>query len=552
MIFMKKIYCYFCFIIMLVVIINFTYLNDSIVKKSINSKIYMNTSDYINFDSKFKIDYNKKIIDKVSYNTTSDDIKNSISTNGVVNMYYRDNNPIIDNVLVGTGYKVMIQLSSGNQEYLISVKGDSNGDGNVDVLDIIDIVDNIIYNKKTEDIYYSASDYNEDNSIDVLDIISIVDLIVDNSYTDKINGYRCYTDGNSKVLYYITECQVNNSQGNKCRYKETSENSNTTVLRSKLSDASTCNGNIIGSTGYSVSNKISLKQSDDSSSNNILTLQAGYPFKILDSNSDDTWWKVEYQNKIGYVENKYMMINLPDYIPTMQFNLMNANNNIYTASGFKLSIYGEKLYTAGKVYNYRLEREEYIAPVVYSFAKKILEAQKIANREGYNLKIYDAYRPKSVADRVRDSLANLYNNNTTVKQGIDYSYENGKTVYWGQSWFIAQSLSRHSLGVAIDVVLTDKETGEEIVLQSSLHDLSTASVKYNTPVSGQTTVRNDLYSSKANKHTKDLDRIMLSTGMTNLASEWWHFQDNGTASIIKNLESNGLDFQVTSVVSSKK
>ena len=134
---------------------------------------------------------------------------------------------------------------------------------------------------------------------------------------------------------------------------------------------------------------------------------------------------------------------------------------------------------------------------------------------------------------------------------MDYSYENGNKVYWGQGWFIAQGLSSHSVGSAIDVVLVDKSTSKELPQQSSFYDLSTNAVKYNTPISGQTTVRTSLYSSKANKQTKDLDRIMLNSGMTNLASEWWHFQDNDAYRRIKNIEPNGLDFEANRVASTK-
>ena len=44
---------------------------------------------------------------------------------------------------------------------------------------------------------------------------------------------------------------------------------------------------------------------------------------------------------------------------------------------------------------------------------------------------------------------------------------------------------------------------------------------------------------------------MLKAGMTNLASEWWHFQDNETYKTIKTLEPNGLNFQPTEIVSTK-
>lgn len=539
-------------LVFLFCLISYMFSDFTHVDKIITSNNYKSSSDYVNF-SNLKVDNNKKIIDKVNYRTIASDIINSISTNGTITMYYGNGTQITNNTVnVGTGYKVKIKFSSSSQEYSISVKGDTNGDGNLSISDILNIKGIVVNSWVVSNIFRSASDYNEDNKINVVDMVGIANDIGSDSYADKINGYRCYYDNNFRTLYLITECQKENVLNARCKYKETSSSTMIPILRNNLSGASNCDGNIVGATGYSTSSKLYLKSSDSNSSNNIVALNAGSPFRILGTNSDDSWWKVSYNGNIGYVENSYMMINLPDYIPSLKFDMMNAKANMYTASGFKLSIYGRQLYDKGKVYNYRLEREEYMAPVVYSFAKKILQAQKNANSEGYGLKIYDAYRPVRDANTVRDSLAELYNSNATVRNGIDYSYENGKTVTWGQSWFIAQSLSSHSVGAAIDVVLVNKETGNEIPAQSSIHDLSTASVKYNTPVSGQTTVRTDLYSTKANQHTKDLDRIMLSTGMTNLASEWWHFQDNDVRSRIKNLESNGLNFQLTSVVSSKK
>ena len=76
-------------------------------------------------------------------------------------------------------------------------------------------------------------------------------------------------------------------------------------------------------------------------------------------------------------------------------------------------------------------------------------------------------------------------------------------------------------------------------------------IKYKTPVNGQTTVRSSLYAKSMNKMAKDLDRIMVSSGMTNLASEWWHFQDNTAKNRIKNIAPSGLNFQPTRIVSTK-
>ena len=379
---------------------------------------------------------------------------------------------------------------------------------------------------------------------------------LNNNNIDKINGNRCYRDGNMSVLYYITECDSNT-----CKYTKKNDKVETgTVVRNKLTNSTeSCgsnkiikDGDVVGATGFTaVNNKKYLKSEASNNSTSVTVLKVGEPFTILGTNSNDTWWKVNYNGKIGYVENAYCLINLPDYIPSIVYDIKDSNPNMYSASGVKLSVYGKTLYKTGKVYNERLGKDEYIVPVVYSFAKKILVAQRTSQQEGYLLKIYDGYRPKHVADELRDSLAQVYNSNSTARNGMDYSYENGNKVYWGQGWFIAQGLSSHSVGSAIDVVLVDKSTSKELPQQSSFYDLSTNAVKYNTPISGQTTVRTSLYSSKANKQTKDLDRIMLNSGMTNLASEWWHFQDNDAYRRIKSIEPNGLNFEANRVVSTK-
>ena len=245
------------------------------------------------------------------------------------------------------------------------------------------------------------------------------------------------------------------------------------------------------------------------------------------------------------------MINLPDYIPSITYYIVDAEKDNSVSSGVKLSIYGKKLYTAGKVYNSRLERDEYIVPVTYTFAKKILKAQKLALKDGYSLKIYDAYRPTSVAIQVRDSLAELYNSNATVRKNINYSFENGNTYEWGKSWFIAQNLSAHSLASAIDVSLTKKGETKSLKMPSKMNELSAKSIKYRYGVSGQTTVRNDLYSSNLTPAAKKLDAYMMNSGLTSLASEWWHFQDNVSYSRMKEYIPNGLNFQPTKIVSKK-
>ena len=75
--------------------------------------------------------------------------------------------------------------------------------------------------------------------------------------------------------------------------------------------------------------------------------------------------------------------------------------------------------------------------------------------------------------------------------------------------FLAQNGSRHNLGVAMDLTLERADTGEEIEMQTRMHDLSQYSVLQ-----------------KNNDMANLLGSYMLGSGFTGLYSEWWHFQDN--------------------------
>jgi len=330
------------------------------------------------------------------------------------------------------------------------------------------------------------------------------------------------------------------NEASKQEEKEDEEVSNDITLK---------DGNLVGATGYTALNgKKYLRAKATNSSKAIVVLKQEMPFRIISTTAAGTWWKVNYNGKIGYVESAYCMINLPDYIPSITYKITNASSSLYKSSGVKLSVTGEKLYETGKVYNSRLGKKQFIVPVMYGTAQKILKAQTQALKDGYSLKIYDAYRPVSVDNEIKTSLSSLYRRSTKVRNGIDVA-SNGST--WGKSWFIAENTSSHSYGVAIDVSLTKKGSTKVLNMPSRMHELSTASVKYKSAVTGKTIVREDLYASSMTSAAKRLDRYMLNAGFTNLASEWWHFQDNATYDKIKALEPNGLDFEPTRIVSKK-
>ena len=81
--------------------------------------------------------------------------------------------------------------------------------------------------------------------------------------------------------------------------------------------------------------------------------------------------------------------------------------------------------------------------------------------------------------------------------------------------FLARVTSAHNRGIALDLTLEKIDGGEELEMQSAIHDLSWYSAAY---------LNND--------NAKLLETYMTATGMRGLSSEWWHFQDDETREAI--------------------
>ena len=79
------------------------------------------------------------------------------------------------------------------------------------------------------------------------------------------------------------------------------------------------------------------------------------------------------------------------------------------------------------------------------------------------------------------------------------------------SAFLAKVTSAHNRGIALDLTLRDRNSDEDIPMQSKMHDLSWNSV-----------VAQD------NENARLLESYMTEAGFAGLSSEWWHFQDDET------------------------
>lgn len=290
---------------------------------------------------------------------------------------------------------------------------------------------------------------------------------------------------------------------------------------------------VSGSSGYA-SVPVGLYGETDENGEILAVLAPGDGFRIC--REAGNWWLVEADGMQGWVMHRYCMVNLPDLLPSIVYRVDNAKASLLRSSGKTIpGLTGEVLYQAYG-WNPRLEREEFIVPVLYEMAKKIGKAQQSAAEDGNTLIIYEAFRPYEVQRRIAASLEALMAADAEVLEGVNRGP-------WSEGWFVATRISNHQRGYAIDVSLgavTGREESRsgsyvysritdaaEYEMPSPMHELSAAAVCFENPISSGD---REAWKTAAPAQTMTpaaslLQRYCTEAGMSPLASEWWHFND---------------------------
>ena len=270
------------------------------------------------------------------------------------------------------------------------------------------------------------------------------------------------------------------------------------------------------------------------------SIKAGSAWCVVAEEGD--MFGIRQNGQIRYVESNYCLINLPEYLGDMcSYNITNSYDSLYMVHEFEIpKVTGVVTKGYEKV---KMNSGEYLVPLLYPPANKLADASRLAKEAGYQLKIYDAFRPQAATVQIYDLTEKMleeelpekpYTNKYTLEQlnlpkpktqtdpetkeekEVPLTYED---VMLGEeytlNYFLAKGGSMHNLGLALDLTMVDLSTGKEVKMQTSMHDLSCYSVIY-----------------KNNKAAKKLDEIMKAAGFGGLVSEWWHFQDNDARNTI--------------------
>ena len=366
-------------------------------------------------------------------------------------------------------------------------------------------------------------------------------------------------------------------------------------------------------------------------------IPGGTALCVLEEKGD--WFQVRYKDQYGYVDSRFCMINLPEYVGDhCSYDITNSYRSVFKVHESPIALITDQV-VSGFEY-IQTPDKHFLVPYLYPCAKKLLSAAQAAEADGYRLKIYEAFRPNEATRFLYDTTAAqldwaalVYSEEgekaldpvtgwevdlfdgflidpetggkisreelarrqaeeeaaeaqealppegqealppedgpgpegqpaapaespdlsqpffTLPEEGEGGSLEaeapqapaqteapaevpdepedeeepaydtyfkimtnNGR---FGLGSFLAKVASAHNRGIALDLTLEKISSGEELEMQSAIHDLSWYSAVY---------LNND--------NAKLLERYMTATGMRGLSSEWWHFQDDETREAI--------------------
>ena len=136
---------------------------------------------------------------------------------------------------------------------------------------------------------------------------------------------------------------------------------------------------------------------------------------------------------------------------------------------------------------YRQPRAFLVAPA----AQALLKAHKAAQREGYGLTIYDAYRPWRVTKALWDATPPGPQRNYVAnpKRG-----------------------SKHNRGCAVDLTLHNLADGAEVAMPSGYDEFTMRAHRNYADAPAE-----------AINHRELLERMMKEAGFRGASNEWWHF-----------------------------
>lgn len=135
------------------------------------------------------------------------------------------------------------------------------------------------------------------------------------------------------------------------------------------------------------------------------TVPAGTALCVLSESADA--FQVRYKDQYGWIDSRFCMINLPEYLGGMcAYDITNSYRSLLMVHDNPIeNITGQVIKGFEGV---QTEEDGFLAPLLYPSAKKLLNAAQAAEKDGYRLRIYEAFQPNEATRFLYDTtLAQL-------------------------------------------------------------------------------------------------------------------------------------------------
>ncbi len=132
-----------------------------------------------NLEVKISNNYIKNITKDTKANDLITNIKRN-SPSAIVTITNSSGSQLASTDKLATGQILNIKTASNeNKDFILVVKGDTSGDGNVTILDLLQIQKHILNSKKLSNAYFEAGDTSGDGKITILDLLQVQKHLVE-------------------------------------------------------------------------------------------------------------------------------------------------------------------------------------------------------------------------------------------------------------------------------------------------------------------------------------------------------------------------------------
>ena len=140
----------------------------------------------------------------------------------------------------------------------------------------------------------------------------------------------------------------------------------------------------------------------DSAAASLGKIPGGTALCVLEESGD--WFQVRYQDQYGWVDSRFCMINLPEYVGDhCSYDITNSYRSVFKVHENPIALITDQVVKGFE--HIQEEDGQFVVPYLYPCAKKLLSAAQAAEADGYRLKIYEAFRPNEATRFLYDTTA---------------------------------------------------------------------------------------------------------------------------------------------------